>query len=163
VTYSDKYDIGSVSLPGELTEMLDTISFPTFKLVMVNITATSNDDNAFGYSLIFPTALSQFDMFQLKKDSSRLNTIFESMINGVEANFKGETVAKNYFNYPEPGVRTALQIKLTNQIVICRVIVFDDYIISTNAVGNDEQILTAKEDVFFKTLKVNPEKRNRKF
>jgi hypothetical protein len=148
-------------MPNTPTEKLDTLNGPTFKLVMSINQAEVSDKLAFSYSLYFPTNINEFDYFQIKKDSTTLNALFDSMIKGAEKNSNSEVIARTYFNYPEPGVKITMHFNETKDIAICRIVIFDNYVISTASTGTNDEFSLEMEDKFFKSLKINPKNRNR--
>jgi hypothetical protein len=148
-------------MPIKPTERLDTMLGPNFNLIMLISQAEVSNELSFAYSLYFPTNINEYDLFQMKKDSNALNILFESMISGAEKNSNSEVVAKTYFNFPEPGVKITFRFNDTKDITICRIIIFDNYVISTNSTGTNDEFSIELEDRFFKSLKVNPKNRNR--
>lgn len=164
-SYSDKYNIGSISMPAATSEKLDTIITPKFKLVasqnMAYIDNKKYSPSTFSYDCYFPTILSEFDFFEMKKDSVTVNRLLENMINGAQSQSNSEIIGKTYFTYPEPGVKVTLLNHETNTKGVCRIIIFDNYVISTRATGANDNYENDVEDKFFKSLKINPETRKR--
>lgn len=72
ITYHDKFNIGSISMPVIPSENLDTTVTQKFKLVsslnMSSIDNKQNSPSTFNYDLYFPTDINDFDLFQMKKD-----------------------------------------------------------------------------------------------
>jgi len=146
--------------------MLDTINTSEFKLVVSqNIGYYDNpkkSPSAFSYDCYFPTKLSEFDLYEMKKDPNKVNRLFESMIDGAQRQSNSEVIEKAHFTYPEPGVKITLFNFESNIKSICRIIIFDNYVISINATGASEVYNNDAEEKFFNSLKVNPENRHRK-
>jgi hypothetical protein len=165
LTFKDGFNIGSISLPNKPNETIDTTVTSAFKLISsVNLSTIDNKSNSpstFGYDLYFPTEINEFDFFKMKKDPTTVSRLFDKMILGAQRKSDSEVKEKIYFDYPEPGVKVILLNKETNQKGICRIIIFDNYIIMTSAVGTYDHYTEDIEDKFFKTLKVNSENRNR--
>lgn len=84
------------------------------------------------------------------------------MINGAKGKSKSEVVEKKYFNFPEPGIKVKLLNSETKSVAICRIIIFDNYVIATCAAGTKDNFSSDMENKFFNTLKINNENRNRK-
>ena len=166
ITFSDKFNIGSILLPKQPLESVDTIVTPTFKLIQcANVIALDNkviSPSAFNYSIIFPTNINDFDFFKMKKDSNVVNTLFNNMINGAINNSNSILISKEYFHYPEPGVKITLHNSISKQTSVTRIIIFDDFVINTNATGKDSDFDNKIEETYFNSLKVNSDKRTRK-
>ena len=166
ITYSDHFNIGSISLPKMPQENLDTTTTPNFKLVSsLNLSSIDNKKNSpstFSYDLYFPTNIQEFDLYEMKKDSNIVNKLFDNMIRGAQRKSNTQIKEKNYFNYPEPGAKFILVNDETKNIGVVRIIIFDNYIISTNATGTEANFSYEIENEFFSTLKIKSEGRNRK-
>lgn len=166
IVYNDNYNIGSISLPHHPTINIDTAANSAYKIIFeLNSAALDNKESspsAFTYDIYFPTNINEFDLFQMKKDSNTVKQLFENMIKGAQRKSKSEVREKSYFNYPEPGMKATLYSTEQNLITVCRLIIFDNYIIGTSATGKDKNFSFEMEEDYFKTLKINPPKRNRK-
>lgn len=166
VIYEDPFNIGSISLPSQPNETRDTVATSAFKLVTsINMTSIDNKTNSpstFCYDLYFPTDIKEFDLFQMKKDSNTVNRLFDNMIQGTLRKSNSRVSEKKYFDYPEPGVKVTMLNNVSNDIGVCRIIIFDNYVIMTSAVGRNDEFSEDVEDEFFKSLKINSENRNRR-
>ena len=166
ITYKDKFDLGSISLPSAPKETIDTVVTSNYKLVhSSNISAFPNKDispSAFGYDLVFPTNISEFDLFQMKKDSSIVNKLFYNMMKGAEYTTNSLIKDKLFFNYHnEPAVKFTLYNETDKQKSIGRIIIFDNYVLLTTATGIESKYSEEVEEAFFNTLKTDSGKSNR--
>ena len=166
ITFKDTFNIGSISMPEKPSEHVDTAKTGTFSLVSsVNAAALNNEKaspSKFYYNLYFATDLHEFDLFKMKQDSATVNKLFEHMINEAKKIADCEVIEKVYFNYPEPGVKITLLNSKTNTLGICRILIFDNYIIATSAVGTKNNFSNSLEDKFFNSLTISSANRNRK-
>jgi hypothetical protein len=166
IIYKDSYNIGSISLPENPNVNIDTIVTPKFKLVssihIASLKDRSTSPSAFSYDIYFPTDNNEFDLFQKKQDSITLDRLFEGMIKGAQNKSGCEVKEKTYFKFPEPGVKVTLINLETKRMGVCRIIIFDNYVIATTANGSIDSYSYEMEDKFFNSLNINPEKRNRK-
>jgi len=166
ITFTDAFNIGSISMPAKPKEQIDTLKTGAFTLVSSINTASLNNEetspSTFYYNVYFPTYIKEFDLFKMKQDSAIVNRLFEYMMTEAKKITDCEVIEKSYFNYPEPGVKITLLNSQTNTLGVCRILIFDNYIIATSAVGKRDNFSNEVENKFFNTLNVTLKTRNRK-
>ncbi len=153
-------------MPTTPTERIDTIPSESFAIIYASHMSSIDNEgvspSTFGYNIYFPTDNTALDFFEIKKDTAKTNQVFENMIQGALSNSVSELGEKSYFSYPEPGVRFTAINKSNGMLGICRLIIFDNYVILTGAYGTTGSFSNESEEEFFKSLKINSGKRNRK-
>lgn len=162
ITFNDEFNIGSISLPSYPNLYADTAFEQNYAIVKIayisSLETEEKGPSAFSYT-IFSFLGDGINLVEKKKDSTKLNALFNNMINGALFKANATLTEKVPFNYPEPGMKFTLSNNINGSIAVCRLVIFDNYIILTSANGKKEDFSYELEEDFFETLKINSEKR----
>lgn len=161
--HKDRYNISSISFPNLPAERIDTTTNNIVNYTMLStLDSIDVSPSVFAKHILYPINIAELDLFNIKKDSIRLNNLFMKMIDGALNQSNGVLKSKVFFTYPEPGVKFVIIDHANSMKTISRIIIFDNFVINTNATGKESSFDEETEQQFFNSLKVNSDKSKRK-
>ncbi|MFD1631318.1 hypothetical protein [Pseudopedobacter beijingensis] len=161
--YKDRYNISSISFPNLPAERIDTTTNSLVNYTMLStLDSIDTSPSVFAKHILYPVNIAELDLFTIKKDSNRLNSLFMKMIDGALNQSNSILKSKDFFIYPEPGVKFVTIDQTNSMKTVSRIIIFDNLVINTNATGKSDIFDEETEVKFFNSLKINRDKSDRK-